>query len=613
MADNTLSDASAAPKIKLSEIRDKFPMYADLNDEQLISGIRNKYYADIPMSKFANRIDYDTQRAANDPTKDMGTGERVLAGIGSGMTSVLRAVGGGSLAAKLGLPATKEEAEAIDASLQATTAGTVGRVIGQAAPALIAVPFAPAGAAGAIGAGALTGGAMTEGDLGDRALGAGLGAAGGALGAALPTVYRAGKGVLKGLAEPLTEAGRQRIAGRTIQRFATDPAALQGASGAPTITGAVPTLAEATRDPGLATLQRAVGTMDPDAAAALAARTQANNAARLQTLQDIADVGAPARAARSTAAKAAYGAAEQAGIDPAIAQIMQPQIKALLSRPSIKAAQAEAKALAAEQGLNIGDNTSVQGLQFLKQAIDDQIGRAVPGSNQLRALTQTARDLNATLEQLSPGYMKANEEFARNSIPVNQADVAQRLLDKTTGAIRDFSGNQPLQANKFSTALNDEAQLLKNATGQRQYKELADLMTPSQMNRIVSVRDELEALSNLNNAANGAGSQTAKMLSSQNLIRQIAGPLGAPESFATGAISEALQRVPSFAMKSFDSRIQKEIAAALLDPKKALEFLAKAQQSDIRLPAVQLQLLLQRASPALSRTVAPSNSNGANQ
>ncbi len=552
-------------------------------------------------------------RARFDPTADMSTGERALAGIGSGMTSVLRAVGGGSLAAKLGLPATEQEANQIDAPLRNTTAGSVGRVIGQVAPALIAAPFTPATLAGAVGAGALTGAAMTEGDLGDRAAGAAGGAAGGALGQALPAVYRAGKGIVKGLSEPLTEAGRQRIAGRTIQRFSTDPVALQGASGAPTVTGAVPTLAEATRDPGIATLQRAIGMMDPDAAAALAARGQANNAARLRTLGDIADTGTPARATRSAAAKSSYGAAEQAGIDPATAEAMRPQIEALLSRPSIKAAQADAKALAAEQGLNIGDNTNIQGLQFLKQALDDQIGLAKPGSNQLKALTQTARDLNLTLEQLSPGYTKANAEFARNSIPVNQADVAQRLVDKTTGAIRDFSGNQTLQANKFSSALNDEGKLLKTATGQRQYKELEDLMTPAQMNKIVSVRDELETLANLGNAANGAGSQTAKMLSSQNMIRQIAGPIGAPEGLASGAISEALQRVPSFALKSFDTRIQKEIADALLDPSKALAFLAKAQKSDLRLPAGQLQMLLQRASPALSRAGATGNSNGANQ
>lgn len=601
-------------QIKLSEIRAKFPMYSDLNDDQLISGIRQKYYSDIPIGQFTKRIDYDTQRAELDPTKDMDTTDRLRAGIGSGMTSVLRAVGGGSLAQKLlGLPADASEAAKLDAPLDNTTAGKVGNVIGKAAPALLAVPFTPAGLAGAVGAGAVTGGALTEGDLGDRAMGALGGGAGGALGAAVPVVYQAGKGLVKGLVEPLTQGGRQRIAGRAIQRFATDPAALAGASGGPSVTGAVPTLAEATKDTGLATLQRAVGTMDPDAAAMFAARQQANNAARLQTLEGIASQGDPARAARSAAASKAYGAAEAAGIDPAAAQAMQPQIAALMARPSIKAAQADAKALAAERGIQLSDDTSVQGLQFLKQALDDQIAKATPGSNQARALAATAKDLNSTLEQLSPGYTAANREFAANSVPVNQADVARRLVDKTTGAIRDFSGNQPLQASKFSGALNDEGKLLQQATDQRRYKELSDLMSPDQMSKIGGVRDELETLANLSNAANGPGSQTAKMLSSQNLLRQIAGPIGLPEGFVSGAVSEGLQRLPSFALKSFDARIQKELAEALLDPAKALQFLANAQKSDLRLPPNQLQMLLQRAAPALIGARSAASANGANQ
>jgi len=607
--------SAAPPQIKLSAIRSQFPMYSDLNDDQLLSGIRQKFYPDIPMGQFVKRIDYDTQRAALNPVNDMDEGERFRAGLGAGMQSVLRAVGGGKLMEKLGLPglpSTAAEAAQTDAPLMNTGAAQVGKVVGQVAPALLAVPFTPATLPGAVTAGALTGAATTEGGVGDRSLGAAAGAAGGALGAAAPVVYNVGKGIVKGLVEPVTQAGRQRIAGRAIQQFTTDPAAVASASGAPTVTGAVPTLAEAASDPGIATLQRALSTMDPDAAAAFAARGQANNAARLQTLQGIADIGAPARATRSAAAKTSYGAAEQAGIDPAVAESMRPQIEALLSRPSIKAAQADAQSLAAEQGLNIGDNTSVQGLQFLKQALDDRIGKAIPGSNEFRAMTQTARDLNLTLEQLSPGFSKANAEFAQNSVPVNQADVAQRLLDKTTGAIRDFSGNQPLQANKFSTALNDEGQLLKTATGQRQYKELADLMTPDQMAKIGGVRNELEILANLGNAANGAGSQTAKMLASQNMVRQIAGPLGLPDSLATNAISEALQRVPSFAMKTFDARIQKELSEALLDPAKALDFLARAKASDMRLPPGQLQQLLQRAAPALANAGTSRGANRAN-
>src|SRR5215207_7581029 len=78
--------------------------------------------------------DLEADRKKYDPAADMSTGDRVLSGIGSGMTSVMRALGGGGLADRMGLPGTKEEADRIDAPLAATTAGKVGQVIGTAAP-----------------------------------------------------------------------------------------------------------------------------------------------------------------------------------------------------------------------------------------------------------------------------------------------------------------------------------------------------------------------------------------------------------------------------------------------------------------------------------------------
>jgi len=71
--------------------------------------------------------------------------------------------------------------------------------------------------------------------------------------------------------------------------------------------------------------------------------------------------------------------------------------------------------------------------------------------------------------------MKAS---VRDSAP---QDVGQRLLDKTTAAVRDMGGNQKLQANAFARALNDEQKLVRQATGFRGVNALDDVMTPEQM------------------------------------------------------------------------------------------------------------------------------------
>lgn len=115
-----------------------------------------------------------------DPSASMSTTDRVLAGAGSGLASVGRAVGLGGVLEHFGLPGTREEAAALDAPLEATAAGKVGKFVGQAAPGLLATVIpGTQGLAGSIAAGALTGGVTTEGDLAERASAAVGGAIGG--------------------------------------------------------------------------------------------------------------------------------------------------------------------------------------------------------------------------------------------------------------------------------------------------------------------------------------------------------------------------------------------------------------------------------------------------
>jgi hypothetical protein len=554
-----------------------------------------------------------------DPTEGMSTVDKVRAGIGSGMASVARAVGGGRAVEALGLPGTKEEGEQLDAPLAKTGAGKLGQVLGVAAPAALAVPFTPLTYGGAAAAGALTGGLMTEGDLGDRAAGAGMGAAGGLIGQALPAVVRTGSAVLKGLTEPFLRGGRERIAGRTLQRFATDENALQGLTNAPTLTGARPTLAEATGDTGLATLERAVGTMDPEAAQLLRARAEANNAARLEALRAVSggatqpasrvrrlnqiSTGQPTReaaeATRSAAAARSYGEAFDAGVDPDMAYALAPQLNSILERPSVRAGITRARGMAQEAGVAIDDPGSVQGLHYLKQALDDQVGRLRDQPARQRLVQQTSQDLASVLEEIAPLYQTARREFQNNSVPVNRAAIGERLVERASGALRDSSGNRRLQANAFAKALNDEGDLIRQATGFRGGPQsLEDVLTPSQMGRVSAVRDELEQVANLSQAANGPGSQTAKMLASQNLLRQIAGPMGLPDSFVENAVSQTLLRPIQFGMNAAEPRIQEAIARGLLDPEEALRMIQAARTSDAVTPANALQLLLRRSAPA---------------
>lgn len=559
-------------------------------------------------------------------------GKNLAPAAGAGIASVMRAIGMGRVLKAIGLPDTKEEATQNDAALMDAPGGSTGYALGQAAPAALAIPFTPATIPGALAAGGVTGGLMTEGDLGDRALGATLGAAGGGAGALVAPVARAGAGFVRGGIEPLRQAGRTRIVGRSIDRFAEDPNAIsqlinptrQGPMTYRTLTGAEPTLAELTGDRGLATLQRAVMTDAAQSAGAgqLAARQEANNAARLATLRGVAgqgDLPVPtssvralqqrmrqpslreAEGARAAAAQRSYGEAYDAGIVPGAAEAMAPQLEQLMSRPSIEQARGTAVNMARESGLAEVPENSVRGLHFLKKALDDQALGLPPGSTQQGLVRDTAGDLASTLEDLSPLYQNARREFQNNSVPVQRAEVTGRLLDAGQNAIRDMSGNRTLSAQKFSNALNDEAKLIKGATGYKGTSPeaaLSDTLQPWQIDRIAAVRNELELLSNLDRAAAGPGSHTAKMLSAQNLMRQTAGPLGLPESFMSNVISEQMQRLPTAVMyRSADQRIGDEMAQVFLDPRRAAAAVRAAREYDMRRAPSQLELLTRRAAP----------------
>lgn len=134
------------------------------------------------------------QEQPYNPTDTMSTGQRVMAGIGQGMTSAGRAMlqgiskitGADSVGAGLVKQSEIDAAKEVDAPLLATTSGRVGSGLGKAATALPAALIPGANTyAGAALVGAGTGASMTEGDLGERAKAAIGGALGGVAGKGL--------------------------------------------------------------------------------------------------------------------------------------------------------------------------------------------------------------------------------------------------------------------------------------------------------------------------------------------------------------------------------------------------------------------------------------------
>ncbi|UOF78611.1 hypothetical protein [Bacteriophage sp.] len=580
--------------------------------------------------KKSNPGEYDPEspewQAKYGATSNMSTTDKVLAGAGKafadtgrGVGQLLRKVMPDKAADAIGLPtqADIDEAKRLDAPLMKTTAGKVGNVGGSVAIALPTV-FIPGvntvAGSGLVGAGMgfMQPVASDESRLKNTVVG-------GALGAAAPVVARtvaAGVKGAKALVEPFTEGGRQAIAGRTLQRFGVEAGDLAGVTSNPTVTGARTTLAEQITRPegaaGAARLQDAMRATDPEIAAKMAAREAENNTARVGMLREMAGEGGQREfytAARSQAAKDLYDQAFSVGIDLSkMSAAERGEITKLMKMPAIKDAMKGAQEIAQNQGTNLGNKAtgSIEGLHNMKLALDDQIANLSNGTvsqvNKAKAV-EAARDRLVTfMERVSPGYGEARATYAAMSKPINQMDVAEQLFRKGTSATSDLGGTPRLMPNQFIGQLKNEEALVKGATG-RDLGKLSQVLDPDQFAKVQALGMELDKAAAVGRAANGPGSATAQRLASQNVLRQVLGPTGLPQSWAESTLLNTAMRPVQFAYNGVaEPKIQAVLADLLMNPAKAQAALQAARTAPQRL-SPELQAALPYLEQALKTSV----------
>jgi len=512
-----------------------------------------------------------------DPTEGMSTTERLIAGYGSAIPRMARGVG-----QRLGLvsQADVDEANRLDAPLLRTGAGSVGNIAGSvmAAVPTMAIPGA-ASIPGAAAIGAAQGLATPTSSAESPVQNAVIG------GVAGPAAIMAGRAVLGGvqgaraLVEPFTAAGRDRIAGRTLQRFASDPASLRNMQGAmgPSLTGTIPTLAEQTGDAGIARLQDALRSVDPQIANRIDSALATNNATRVNRLRDLA--GADGRrdftaANRDATGNELYGRARAQGIDPAsLSPSAQANIASFQARVPEEIID-RARQLAKINGVNLDNESSIQGMHWIKTAIDGRINTAKQaGDKELAsAYTGLQQDLLSGLDEISPAYGEARRTFAAMSRPVNQMDTSAEILRRSASPMNDLPmrfGEEAyprLMPGSMAKAMADEGGITNKAIGRR--TTLESLLDPTDLRTVRQIASEVDRGGAVARAANGPGSATAQRMASQNILRQLIGPTGLPSSWAESAIANTVVGKPLNLIYGgvAEPRIQNALADALLDP-----------------------------------------------
>lgn len=519
-----------------------------------------------------------TDQAMMDPTAGQSWLQNAAAGIGKSGYDTVRGLGNIVTdlipgAANLGFAtrADTDETNKRDAALTNSSGGFWGNLAGQVGQAA----FLPASnLPKALAAGAALGFAQPVGTNDSRtentALGAGFGAAIPAAAAGL----RAGRAVLEPAVAP------QRAAARILEQFADDPQAMRLAAenAKELVPGSLPTLAQAAQQPGISTLERGAFNQPGPMQKAMTDRMIEQNQARVGALNELAGKDGKLdffKMNREVVAQDLY--AKAMAEVPGDTTWIKGEVTKLMQRPAFVSALKEGQ----EMMLNLGGKVdpkrpeyATEILHYTKLALDDSIEKAVAQSsgNKSRAMIDTRDKLVSLMESkdFSPSYREARDTFKKMSGPINEMEIAGDLSRKIVPALDDVAGVQAPQrllANNFA------------ADVRRRSGDIERSFSPEGKSKLEAVVQDLQRKASAEGLGKATGSPTAQYLTTQNLMRQIAGPLGLPQGFAekTGSALMATPFVGSalqWAGKGAESRMQSELAQMLLDPKTAAQALA---------------------------------------
>lgn len=591
-------------KIKVSEIRAKFPMYEDMPDEALIGAIRRKFYADIPMNQFVQKIDFDTEKEKLNPVKDNSFWENARIGVGKGLTDVARGIG--QLTGQVSNEDVKESRK-YDAPLMQTGGGMVGSVVGQAAPAIL-VPGAQtvlgAGATGSL-LGLLSPAESTNERLANTAFG---GVGGAATAGAVKAVGGATKAVHKALS-PYLPGGTARIEGKAFRAIAGDKAddvvrALENSR--QIVPGSLPNAGEASvgaQSPQFAALQEILGR--GFATDRYNARDKAQQAARQGLLSKIAgdedalktalqirdDVTAPMR-------ERALSGANRSGLLKA--QPFQDGLTELASRPenltssTVQSALGDVKKLIADATRPDGTIDANSLYTLRKSGISDTINKFAEANktSDKRFTAGLLGDVKSVMDDAiemagGKGWKNYLQTYSRLSERPDQMKIGQFLQDKLTGAKME---ERPAV---FLNAMRTEPTTINKSINFKGEK-ISDFMRPDQMQSLNSITDDLLRQEEMARLARGGMKETQSQLQKLFEPVDIPGYLDAKVT-ATRWLLGKLQG-------GGGTKEMRQMAIDMLDPQSVAELMKAAAPKDR--PAIQALL------NALQREVYASGGGG---
>ena len=416
----------------------------------------------------------------------------------------------------------------------------------------------------------------------------------GVLGGTLTGVGATGTTRIAGAARsayrPYTTAGRDVIAGKVLNRFATRPAMAQEymENSVELVPGSQPTISQVSRDPGLIAFENAArSTLDTGAAPGggnrVGMRYSDQNTARQAELTKAAGTTADLEAAKKLKARTfkeeaapSFAGKSPVGVDPKpvfdrINTIRgtfdgkrEPVQKALkyvegrLSQPGVDYTDPE-QLYAIRKDLNLarqGKLNDNQDLKFAKGQIGDVI-----------------KTLDRVIEQGAPGYSRYMRMFAERAQNVENMKTLQGARSSGAAQMSDpVTNEETLVLGPFQRAIEGAAA-----------KGKMDKMTTDQMRVVQSVVNDLDrAAAPTSNVARVPGSDTMRNFSVGSVIGRILGDNPGPAGAATQAAGQrGVGAALSWLYSMPDEQVGQLLVDAVLDPKLAARLMKAATAEEI--------------------------------
>ena len=180
--------------------------------------------------------------------------------------------------------------------------------------------------------------------------------------------------------------------------------------------------------------------------------------------------------------------------------------------------------------------------------------------------------LDKTISNKVPDYKKAQAEYQRLSIPIDQMRIGQTLESKLVPPARDIGIDAKLNATAYAKALRDDKKTVGAATNFKRNEGMESVLTPEQMGITQRVAEDIARRANYLDLVKSGAPRTGQIIGDQMAGTQLPNALNRPIMIINNILNRLQGKV--------QGRSLEEMAIIMQDPQKTAILLQSATQPE---------------------------------